>query len=186
MNAKNAPEFFSLEFHARFLPSLLWSRLRPRERSRTGFAPGVDFIITFFVFCILIAIGIPYAIANKSILGWVTGGIGAAGILALLVRSVASSEGPPSYDDFLIGVFSFFVVLGVTAGIFVGTLEHSLRLGLMVGLGGLIAGYLLGILAGLWLQYLGWIALLVNGLAGLFVVGMILVDLVLLSGAIFG
>ena len=186
MNAGKAPEFLSFEFHARFFPALLWSRLRPRERSGTGFAPGMEFLIAFFFFCILVVIGIPYGMTHRSILGWAAGGIGAAGILALFVRSIASREGPPVYDDFLFGVFFFFVVLGLTAGIFVGTLEHSFPLGLLAGMGGLIAGYLLGILAGLWFQYLGWIASLVNGLAALGVIGMVLVDLVLLSGAIFG
>ena len=89
--------------------------------------------------------------------------------------------GPPSYDGFLIGIFFFFIALGISAGAF-SMLSHSLPFGLLVGLGGLIAGYLLGIFAGLWLQYLGWLSEMVNGLAWLAVFGMFFVDLVLLAG----
>jgi len=127
----------------------------------------------------------PSAVSRGSFIGWLVGGIGAAGILALLINSIFSRKEPPSYDCFLIGVFFFFVVLGISAGVFVGTLEHSLSLGLLVGSGGLIAGYLLGILAGLWFQYLGWLASMVNILAGLAVFGMFSVDLVLLAGSLF-
>ena len=78
------------------------------------------------------------------------------------------------------------MVLAVSAGTFVGTVGHSLLSGLLVGLGGLFAGYPLGILAGLWLQYLGWLSEMVNGLAWLAVIGMLLVDLVFLSGRLLG
>ena len=49
---------------------------------------------------------------------------------------------------------------------------------------GLVAGYVLGILAGLGLQYLGWIAEWLDSLALPACVGMIVVDLVLLSGVL--
>ena len=175
----------SLEFHTRFFPSLLRSRLRLGHRAGTSFTSAVEFQIFFVVCFILLALGMPSAISHGSFIGWVVGGIGALGILALLINSIFSRKEPASYDCFLIGVFFFFVVLGITTGVFVGTLEHSLSLGLLVGSGGLIAGYLLGILAGLWLQYLGWLASIVNLIAGLAVFGMFFVDLVLLSGALF-
>jgi hypothetical protein len=131
-------------------------------------------------------LGIPGAVSRSSIIGWIAVGIGTAGIVALLINSILSRKEPPSYDCFLPGIFFFFVVLGITSGIFAGTLEHSLPLGLLVGSGGLIAGYLLGILAGLWFQYLGWLSAMVNALASLAVLGMLLVDLVLLSGTLLG
>ncbi len=182
----SAPEFLSFEFHIRYFPRMLLSRMRFGRRTETGFSSTFEHYIVLAVCIILLAFGIPVAVSNGSVIGWITGGIGAAGAIALVINSVFSrTKEPPSYEGFLAGVFLFFVFLGITFGVFVGTLEHSLSLGLLTGSAGLFAGYLLGILAGLWLQYLGWLSAAVNGLAGLAVVGMLSVDLVLLSGAIF-
>lgn len=187
LNADMTPKLMSIEFHARFFPSLLWNRLRPGERVGTGFPSTFERYIAFVACLILLALGIPGAVSSGSIIGWIMGGIGAVGMVALVINSIVSGSGaPPSFDDFLAGVFFFFVVLGITAGVFAGTLEHSLLLGLLVGTGGLIAGYLLGILAGLWFQYLGWLSAMVNALAGLAILGMLVVDMVLLSGVLFG
>lgn len=179
------PKFLSLEFHTRFFPAFLWSRLRPRDRVGTGFPSAVGLQVMFVVCCILVILGLPGAVSNRSFIGWILAGAGAAGILALLINSLCSRREAPSYDGFLSGVFLFFVALGISAGVFVGTLEHSVPMGLLIGLGGLIAGYLLGIMAGLWFQYLGWLASMVNILAGLAVLGMLCVDLVLLGGSLF-
>jgi len=179
------PTFFSLEFHTRFFPSLLRNRLRPEGRSGTGFSSQLEFPVVFVVCCVLIAIGLPMAIDDKSFVGWVIGGIGGAGMLALVIHSIASRGNPPDYDDFLTGFFCFFVPLGLTAGVFAGSLGDSVPLGLLIGFGGLVGGYLLGILAGLWCQYLGWIAVMVNGLAWLAVIGMLCVDLVIVGGFLF-
>ena len=91
----------------------------------------------------------------------------------------------PTYNAFLRGIFLFFVVLGLSGGVFTGTLEHSFLKGLLVGAAGVLAGYLLGIIAGLWLQYLGWLADILNMLAFLAVFGMICVDIVLVGGSLF-
>jgi len=182
----NVPKFLSLEFHARYFPAMLLGRLRLGGRAGTGFPSTFERYIAFVVCLILLALGIPGAVSRSSIIGWIAVGIGTAGIVALLINSILSRKEPPSYDCFLPGIFFFFVVLGITSGIFAGTLEHSLPLGLLVGSGGLIAGYLLGILAGLWFQYLGWLSAMVNALASLAVLGMLLVDLVLLSGTLLG
>jgi len=179
------PNILSLEFHTRFFPALIWNRLRPRERMETSFVSTVEMYFLFVLCIIFIAIGIPNAIAHKSVIGWIAGGLGAAGILALLIHSIVSRKDPPSYDNFLIGVFFFFVILGLTAGIFAGSLNHSPALGFLAGAAGLIAGYLLGLLAGFWFQYLGWLASLVNGLAILAIIGMFFVDLVIIAGSLF-
>jgi len=182
----SAPKFLSFEFHVRYFPGMLLSRLRLSGRSGTGFSSTVEHHIAFVVCFILFALGIPVAISSSSIIGWIVGGIGVAGMIALVIHSVLSRRGEPvSYDGFLAGVFFFFVFLGITSGVFVGTLKHSLFLGLITGVGGFIAGYLLGILAGLWLQYLGWLSATINGLALIAILGMLAVDLVLLSGALF-
>lgn len=176
------PRFLSIEFHVRFFPGLIWSRLRQAERTGTGFSSIFEIYVAFAICVILVAIGIPGALSHKSVTGWLIGGIGLAGILALLANSIFSHKDAPSYDRFLTGVFFFFLALGMTAGVLAGKLNHSLSLGLFSGSGALVAGYLLGIPAGLWLQRLGWFSGVVNGLAWLATFGMLFVDMVLLAG----
>jgi len=185
VNQQMTPKFFSFEFHVRFFPSLLRSRLRPKERAGTGFPSSLEPTVALAVCFILVMIGLPSAIDNKSLFGWVLTGLGLIGFAALFIQSISSHWGEkPSYDDFLIGIFFFFIILGLTAGIFVGTMNHSFFLGLLVGLSGLLAGYVFGIFAGLWFQYLGWMAVILNLIAGLAVIGMFIVDMVLLAGGL--
>ncbi len=182
MSTDSPPGFLSLKFHLRFFPHVLWNRLRPGKRAVSGF-PSFEPYLALVICLTLLVIGIPKALIQRSLIGWVMAGLGAAGFLALLIQSISSWRGErPSYDRFLIGFFFFFIVLGLTAGVFVGALHHLPVLGLLVGAAGLLAGYLLGIFAGLWFQYLGWITVLLDILAGLAIVGMIVVDLVLLIG----
>ncbi|MBI4378367.1 MAG: hypothetical protein HY578_04635 [Nitrospinae bacterium] len=179
------PKFLSIEFHTRFFPDLLLNRLRPEKEEGVSFPPSVytEATIALAICGVLTAIGMPSAISEGSIIGWIIGGIGVAGILALFILSMKSGlEEPPSYDDFLMGIFFFFISLGISAGIFNGALKHSLPLGITGSLAGLIVGYVLGIFAGLYMQYLGWTAVLLNMLAGISIVGMVIVDLVLLFG----
>lgn len=174
-------EIFSLDYHLHFFPALLWNRLRRRGGDGTTFV-RMEYSLVFVFCCILAITGIPNALAHHSVLGWVVGGAGVAGIVAMAVFSIRSWTGPPSYDNFLTGVFFFLLVLGFTAGVFAGALEHSLLIGLLGSIAGLVTGYLLGIFAGLVVQYLGWLAVWVNLVAGLGVIGLIVLDLVLLLG----
>jgi hypothetical protein len=85
-----------------------------------------------------------------------------------------------------VGFFFFFLVFGLSAGVFIGALEHyPLFQCLLIGAAGLLAGYVMGILAGFGLQYIGWLAVL-DPLAGLIVSEVPVVDLVLLSRALLG
>lgn len=180
------PKFLSLEFHTRFFPALLFGRLCPSAVEHTSFTSTNGLYVLFVVCLILLIIGVPGAVTNNSIAGWVMVGLGALGLAAMFVNSVFSRMGEPvSYGGFLRCVFLFFVVLGVSAGVFTGALGHSLAIGLPAGALGFAAGYLLGILAGFWLQYLGWMAALLNFLAGLAVLGLFCVDIVLLFGSFF-
>lgn len=184
------PRFLTVAFHTSFFPSLLMNRIRghlkPKEERGTKFvAYGLmEIMILLAVSLILIAMGLPAAVSRGSILGWTASGLGMAGIFGLFIFSVCQRIGerePASYDQFLIGIFFFFVVLGLTSGIFFGRLEHhSSGLRLLEGVGGLIAGYVIGVLAGLWLQYLGFMSKFLDGLALPAIVGMIVVNLVLL------
>ena len=180
------PRLLSLEFHTRFFPALLMGRLRPRESPDSGFSSTTGLTIMLAIFAVLVSIGLPSAMSRKSIIGWIIGGTGAAGIAFIFIQSILSCDEQPGYDRFLKGIFFFLVALGLSAGILAGSLHHSLVLGLLGGSGGLIAGYLLGILGGLRLQRLGWISKIVNGIAALAAFGMLFVDLVMLAGHLLG
>lgn len=164
----NPPKFFSLDFHARFFPSVIMDRLNFKKSDGRGttFTSTTEMFITLAVCVILAIIGLPSA-ANGSVLGWTLSVLGVGGTIVLLILSVIGNQGErPSYNDFLIGVFLFFVVLGAFIGIPAGMETHSFLLGLLVSLAGLAAGYVIGILGGIWLQYLGWIAVVINMIAG--------------------
>jgi hypothetical protein len=174
------PRFLSLEFHTRFFPRALLNRLRPRGRTGSGFYT-FDHYLTLAVCLILVMIGAPKALNQRSTVGWILFGIGLIGLVALFIHSMASQRGErPSYDSFLIGFFFLFITLGLIAGIYIGTHQQSIVLGLLAGAAGLLAGYLLGIFAGLQFQRLGWLAALLNILAGLAIIGLIVFNLVFL------
>jgi hypothetical protein len=123
-------------------------------------------IITFALCLILTVIGIPLAWNQGSVVGWILSIVGIGGIVGLVILSVAGQWGDrPTYDHFLIGIFLFFVSLGVFIGIPIGISRHSFCFGVSVSLAGLVGGYVLGIFAGLRLQHLGWLAVIMNMLA---------------------
>lgn len=189
MKTDTPPKFLSVEFHKRFFPALLWGSIRPKQqRTRSGFNSSLELYIVLAVCGVLVALGAPAALSHSSIAGWIASGLGATGILALTVTSISSRQGePPSWDDFLTGIFLFFIFLGLTVGIFFSTMEHfHLFPSLVLCAAGLIAGYVVGIIAGLWLQYVGWMATVLNQVAAAAVIGMLVLDLVLLSGAMSG
>jgi hypothetical protein len=181
INENTCPRFFSIGFHTHFFPALLWRRLHKKERSGTTFVPLEGYLV-IAVCVVLTAIGIPPALNHHSIIAWLSVGIGVAGILTLTIASICKRNESLSYDDFFFGIFFFLVMLGITSGIFTGSLEHSFSLGLLGSVAGLILGYVLGIFAGLWLQYLGLLAVVLNVLAFPAIIGLVVLDLVLLLG----
>jgi hypothetical protein len=163
------PRFLSLEFHTRFFPRLLRDRLRRKKKEEQGpsFTSTTELIVTLVVCLILAVIGIPSALIRGSIVGLILSIIGVGGLLAILILSVGAQWGNrPTYDDFLAGIFFFFVSLGIFIGIPVGIDNHSPWLGVLTSLVGLLGGYVLGIFAGMQLQHLGWIAVILSMLAG--------------------
>ncbi len=163
------PKFLSLEFHTGFFPRLLRDRLyrKRKESEGTTFSSITEMMIALVVCLILAVIGIPSAVTRGSILGCILSVLGVGGIVALLMLSVGSQWSTrPTYDSFLVGVFFFFASLGILIGIPVGMSHHSFMLGACASLVGLVAGYVIGIFAGLWTQRLGWMAIVVNALAG--------------------
>jgi hypothetical protein len=162
------PGFFSLRYHTVFFPSVLKRQfIRAKQSNRaTSFTSTLEMMIGLAICVILAIIGIPFAIPGNSVVGWIMTTIGVGGIILLLAVSIAAQwKYRPSYNDFLVWVFFFFLSLGVFAGILIGMECHSIGLGVSASLVGLIAGYCIGILAGLRVQHLGWFAVVFNFIA---------------------
>lgn len=181
-----APSILSWAFHARFFPSLVWRRLRPRgQPDGGGFANHlpIELPIVLLVCLVLLFGGLPAALDRGSLVGWMASGLGFVGTVALIVQSVWAQLGTrPTFDAFRLGVFTFFLSLGLTLGVALGSGLQGGVLKALVAAGGLVAGYLAGIGAGLWVQYLGWIAAWIELAAGLAALGMVVVDLVIVFG----
>jgi hypothetical protein len=163
-----SPKFLSWEFHARFFPRLLASRMRPKKQQRTGFVHSgiMEGMILVAVCGMLLAYGLPSVLKHGAIAGWIATVIGAGGIIAIFIASAYMQRGiKPSYDDFLLGIFFFFVALGTLGGIIVGISMHSPWIEVTTGAAGLCIGYLIGLLAGQWFQYLGAISGVVDAIA---------------------
>ncbi|MDP2863068.1 MAG: hypothetical protein Q8N95_09780 [Desulfobacterales bacterium] len=129
--------------------------------------------------------GFSAAIGTGSIIGWVCGTVGLGGFCCLLTVSIRSALGMrPSFDYFRTIVFLFLVFLGLTIGLEMGNvyrLPYGLKL--IVGLLGLILGYVAGIFGGLWVQYLGWMASLLDIFAITAIAVMVIFDILLLTMA---
>lgn len=163
------PKFLSQDFHTRFFPQVLRNRLhlKIREGKGTTFTSTTEMFISLTVCVILAIIGIPSAVKG-SVVGWMLSILGVGGVIVLVIVSFMGQRGErPTYGDFLIGVFLFFFILGVFLGIPVGMETHSFWFGLLTSVAGLIIGYVIGIFAGLWLQHLGWFAIVINMIAAL-------------------
>jgi hypothetical protein len=168
MTDQKIPPFLSLEFHKVFFLRLLRHRLsRQQDRDRgVTFTSTMEMMIILALCVVLAVVGLPAAVGQGSLIGWIIAGIGFAGILSLMVLSITANLGnPPSFHYFLTGTFVFFVAIGTFIGIPTGMSTHNVWLGIAVSFGGLAAGYVVGIGAGLWFQYLGWIAGIINMLA---------------------
>lgn len=167
-NEVKSPKFLSWEFHFRFFPRLLASRMRPKKRQGTGFVHSgiMEGMILLAVCGILLASGLPSVLNGGAIAGWIMSILGAGGILAIFIASAYAQRGvKPSYDHFFFGIFFFFVTLGTLGGIIAGIYLHLPWIEVMTGAAGFCSGYLIGLLAGQWLQYLGVISGVLDALA---------------------
>ncbi|MBM4272404.1 MAG: hypothetical protein FJ139_09680 [Deltaproteobacteria bacterium] len=78
-------------------------------------------------------------------------------------------------------IFLFFVFIGITTGLAIATGYHfGYGLKVAAGVAGLFSGYVTGIYAGLWVQYLGWMAALLDIIALAAIAGMIILDIIML------
>lgn len=183
------PPFFSFEFHFRFFPRVVRRLIFPQKNPDdpfsirgSGFSSTPEHMVLFAAAIISLATGLPGALAKGSLIGWFFAAAGAAGIIALLAASIASQKGcRPVYDDFRILVFLFCIFLGITCGLALGlSLRSSYPARVLLAAAGMAGGYVLGIFAGLWAQRLGWIAGLLDLLAGLCIISFIIIDIILL------
>ncbi len=178
------PSILSLKFHLHFFPRLLGSKLSPKknEPQATSFNHNTGLTVMVAASMALVALGVPMALGPNALIGWVLAVLGLIGILFILVNSIAGQKGlQPNYDDFHIWIFFFFVFLGFSGGLFLTSVNHQPRLIVFAaGVLGILPGYAAGILAGLWAQLLGWVSGLLNGLAGVSIIGLVLIDLLML------
>jgi hypothetical protein len=183
------PPFFSFAFHFRFFPRVIKRTIFPKKDPDqphyyrgSGFSSITEYIVLFAAAIISLAVGLPGALGNGSLIGWSFSVAGAAGIIALLVMSSAAQNGyEPVFDDFRILTFLFCVFLGITCGLGLGhSLGSSYPVRILLAVTGMATGYVIGIIAGLWIQRLGWIAGLLDLLAGLCVISFIILDIIML------
>ena len=178
------PSMLTWEFHFNFFPRLLWSKLAPKGATPQGtsFSHNMDLTIVTCVCMALLAVGAPLAFGPHALLGWPLVALGLIGLVYLLINSIAGQQGlRPSYDEFHLWIFFFFLFLGMSGGLILTAADHQPRpMVLAAGLLGLLPGYLTGLLAGFWAQRLGWISGLLNGLAGMAIFGLIIVDILML------
>lgn len=123
------------------------------------------------------------ALDSGSIIGWVCGILGLGGFIYFLYSSIRSRKQiHPSFEYFRVIIFFLFVLLGITIGLEIGTVYHlSYGNRIIVVLAGLVLGYVSGIGGGLWVQYLGWIASLLDILGIMAIAGMVFFDILLLT-----
>ncbi|OPY93399.1 MAG: hypothetical protein A4E73_00155 [Syntrophaceae bacterium PtaU1.Bin231] len=182
--AVQTPRFFSAAFHCRFFPSVLRRIFTPARTAESPFAHHIPLEFTVITVFALFAclLGFAAVIGSGSIAGWVFALLGTAGLVFAVVHGIRSRAGEkPSYDHFRPGVFFFLIVLGFTLGLATG---HTWRLSfwprLLPGIAGAAAGYVLGIGGGLAVQYLGWLAGLIELAAYLATIGTVVVAMLLL------
>lgn len=190
------PGVFTPAFHLKFFPGLLakkWRGLTAPPAQQSPFANHVPLELTLLpMACLfLIAIGLPRAIQHSPV-GILLALLGAVGLAGLLFMALKGTWGQPAaYEDFSASVFLFILTLGVSAGIFYGSLNKNTlwdqlggesSLTLRASLLGAALGYPLGIFAGLYNQKLGFLAFLPVLAARLGTIGLIATDLVLIFG----
>src|ERR1700679_75283 len=181
-NPMTPPSLLSWEFHSAFFPRLLWSRLSPQENQPQGrsFNHNTGHTVMVAACMASLAVGVPMAAGPHSLIGWALVAAGLIGIGFILFDSIAQGD-RPTYEDFHIWIFFFFVFLGFSGGLFLTSVNHQPRLIVFAaGLLGILPGYIAGIFAGLWAKILGWVSGLLNGLAGIAIIGLVIVDMLML------
>lgn len=180
-----SPNLLSMAFHRDFfLPFIITSLNRRKAGTTTHFADyfPFEYIVLFIIAMAGVMTGISSYLSNGSTVGGIVGLLASAGFAVLITFSVRSrTEKNVTWKRFMITTFMFFMLLGLTIGLFAGmAIWKSFIAKMILGTVGLAAGYLAGIMAGLYMQYLGWIGDLINLLLVPIMIGLIIVDIIFL------
>ena len=182
--AASAPSVLSWAFHVQFFPALLKQRFRLHQTKQNGFVPSgyLEGMLTVLVSSGLIVGGGARRDPTDG-LGITLLALGGAGLLYSLYRSIADArELRPSYENFLFGLFFFSIMLGVFVGL-VFAVYHPAAVRAGAAGGGALAGYWVGLILGVQAQRLGFIGGALNQFAMLGALGLIVVAILLGSGA---
>ncbi|MBM3250376.1 MAG: hypothetical protein FJZ09_06010 [Candidatus Omnitrophica bacterium] len=205
-NEENVPEaplgdqpgILSLRFHIKFFPEVLRRCfLRRKSKGQEYQSPFANhFPIEFtlaIIFCVVLLVaGLPGLIGKRSLISGAMSLLGAGGLIAMLVSSIRSENknraelgGRYTFDYFVTGVFLFFLLLGLSAGISLGYLKGSPAQMVLYGLTGIAAGYIVGLFAGIGINYLGWFGTYVVYLFYFLMIFLVLFDIILICIFVF-
>jgi hypothetical protein len=174
--AETPPPVGSLDFHLRFLPLLLWRRLRSPAAGATRGHPEV-ILLPLFGLAVNV-IGANFGEDAR----WLAFG---AGLLALLLAGIRSTRARPpqplSWEELSLGVFTFGLLAGLGVGLIVGASGPARPWDPLMPFVGLVVGYVGGLAGGYWTQRLGTLAWLIGFSAGVLCLGVVVLDLVMLA-----
>ena len=178
------PPFFSLAYHCHFLPRVIAWRLSEPRREPAGFRHvQLEIPIVIGACVLLMLFG-----AQGSPFGWVCAAIGAAGLVALIGWSIVGESRwrretghRYGYAEFVLSVFFFCVLAGLSAGLIAGgVITNDPVMGYLWAPPGLVLGYLVAPFAARWIHGLGFIKVWFIYLAVLGLVLLPLEDLMVL------
>jgi hypothetical protein len=176
---------FTTAFHRDFFIPFIIKTLNTRKiETRTHFADHFPFeyVVMFIITMTGVVTGIYAYLSDGSVFGGITGLLASAGFAALIIFSIRSrSDRNMRWSRFMISTFMFFMLAGMSSGLFTGMMiwNHWLAKSFL-GLVGLSAGYITVIAAGFYMQCLGWTGQILNIILIPVMIGLIIVDIILM------
>lgn len=179
------PGFLTIAFHRDFfLPFIIESLNTRKIETRTHFADHFPFeyVVLFIITMTGVITGIYAYLSEGSVFGGITGLLASAGFAALIVFSIRSkSDREILWRRFMITTFMFFMLAGLSVGLYTGMLTWNSYISKLVfGIIGLVSGYFAGIFAGLYMQCLGWTGQLINIIMIPVMIGLCIVDIIVM------
>lgn len=178
------PGFLTLAFHRDFFIPFIIKTLNTRKsETRTHFADHFPFeyVVLFIITMAGVITGIYAYLSEGSVFGGITGLLASAGFSALIIFSIRSrSDSRVIWRRFMISTFMFFMLAGMSIGLYAGMLIWNSDLAkIVLGISGFFAGYIAGIFAGLYMQCLGWTGQIMNIILVPVMIGLIIVDIII-------
>lgn len=178
-------DLFSIPFHRDFfLPFIINSINARKSNTSTHFADffPYEYVVLFMITMTGVVTGIYAYLSEGSVFGGITGLLASAGFAALMVFSIRSrSDREILWKRFMITTFMFFMLAGLSLGLYTGMLVFNSFLSKFIfGIAGMIAGYFVGIPAGLYMQSFGWTGQLINIIMIPVMIGLCIIDIVVL------